>query len=134
MVTIRNFCYFQISLRGWPLLPEHLPKLMSTQLRVRDVMTKAPRVLQEIERVGDVIDLMQSTSHNGFPVVYSPAALRTYPRIGSLAGLVMRKHLAVLLVRKAFHAGELHRWIAPPGFVRHIGPPRSRHADDAVSS
>lgn len=61
-------------------------------------------MFEEIERVGDVLDLLQSTTHNGFPVVYTSAVMRTYSRIGSLAGLIQRKHLAVLLLQKAFHA------------------------------
>ena len=40
-------------------------------------------------------------------VVYSATAMHTYPRIGSLAGIILRKHVAVLLARKAFHAGMI---------------------------
>lgn len=61
----------QISLRGWPFLPEHLPKSLTNRLRVRDVMTKGPRTLEEIVRVGEVVDLLQMTSHNAFPVSHS---------------------------------------------------------------
>ena len=37
-------------------------------------------------------------------VVYSESILRAYPRVGSLAGLIERKHLAFLILRRAFHA------------------------------
>ena len=36
-------------------------------------------------------------------VVYSPSIIQAFPRIGSLAGLVERKHLAFLILRRAFY-------------------------------
>jgi hypothetical protein len=43
-------------------------------------------------------------------VVYTASIMSAYPRIGSLAGLIERKHLAVLLLKKAFHTGEHVAW------------------------
>ena len=70
-------CYFppsiyffavQIDLRGWPLLPEHLPKHVARRLIVRDVMATPPCFVEEVARVGEVLDMLHSTKHNGFPV------------------------------------------------------------------
>jgi chloride channel 7 len=96
-----------IDLRGWPVLPQRLDKHLAQQLRVQDVMIKPPVVFEEIMRAGDVLRILQSNEHNGFPVVFSASVMRAYPRIGSLAGLIERKHLAVLLIKKAFHAGAV---------------------------
>jgi chloride channel 7 len=57
-----------IHIRGWPFLPEHLPKNLAKLLRVQDVMVKAPVILEEIMRAGDVLAILQATKHNGFPV------------------------------------------------------------------
>lgn len=92
-----------IEIRKWPLLDEKLPKRFANSLRVSDVMTKAPLVFREVEQVGRLYDVLCSCSHNGFAVVYSEAMMTAHPRLGTLAGYIQRKHLAVLLARRAFH-------------------------------
>ncbi|GBG34501.1 H+/Cl- exchange transporter 7 [Hondaea fermentalgiana] len=39
------------------------------KIRVREVMVKEPIVFNLFERVGDILQVLQSCSHNGFPVV-----------------------------------------------------------------
>lgn len=75
-----------ITLRKWPLLPDHLPKVRARHLRACDVMAKPPIVLQEIELVGNVFDVLRHTEHNVFPVVYSAEMMQAHPRLGSFAG------------------------------------------------
>lgn len=93
-----------IELKGWPLLPDHVPKKLLRELRACDVMSKPPLVLRELETVGGALAALQRTTHNAFPVVYSEGMMRAHPRLGSLCGLITRRELSVLLTKKAFHA------------------------------
>jgi CBS domain-containing protein len=95
-----------IELKGWPLLPDHVPKKLLRELRACDVMSKPPLVLRELETVGGALAALQRTTHNAFPVVYSEGMMRAHPRLGSLCGLITRRELSVLLTKKAFH-GDL---------------------------
>jgi chloride channel 6 len=56
-----------IELKGLPFLPYTPPKQTST-LRVFSLMTKNPIVFRPIERVGKILDVLQMTEHNGFPI------------------------------------------------------------------
>jgi CBS domain-containing protein len=94
----------QIELRKWPMLEDRVKKTVANELRVCDVMTKEVRVFQEVEAVGRIADTLQTTEHSGFPVVFSETMLASHPRLGNLAGYIQRKHLAVLLAHRAFHA------------------------------
>jgi chloride channel 7 len=92
-----------IHLRNWPVLPDSLSKELSRPLRVCDIMACPPLAFREVEKVGVVLDVLRACRHNGFPVVYSDRALTAHGRLGSLAGLILRKHLSVLLAKRAFH-------------------------------
>lgn len=94
----------QIELRKWPMLEDRVKKTVANELRVCDVMTKEVRVFQEVEAVARIADTLQTTDHSGFPVVFSETMLASHPRLGNLAGYIQRKHLAVLLAHRAFHA------------------------------
>lgn len=55
------------------------------------------------EKVGTVVDILKSNSHNGFPVVDrsdDPTDTRTY---GKVRGLILRSELIVLLQHKIFN-------------------------------
>ena len=93
-----------IELRKWPMLEDHVPKKIADELRVSDVMTTDLLVLKEVEKVGRVFDTLRHTEFSGFPVIYSEEMMRSNPRLGNLAGYIQRKHLSVLLARRAFHA------------------------------
>lgn len=92
-----------IHLKHWPLLEEKPRKGVAVQLRVCDVMVKPVKHMCEVMRVREVLELLAACSHNGFPVLYSAETLHKYPRFGTLAGFVNRKHLTTLIVAKAFH-------------------------------
>merc|ERR1719334_1014150 len=55
------------------------------------------------ERVGNIVDILRSTTHNSFPVVDSPVEA-TYDRrtFGKVRGLILRSELIVLLQHKIF--------------------------------
>ena len=93
----------QIHLRQWPVL-EKVDDALAYELRACDVMKPSPLVFSEIETVGRIYDVLLTTTHHGFPVVFSEAMARAHPRLGSLAGFVQRRHLAVILAHRAFHA------------------------------
>lgn len=114
----------QIELRKWPILEERVKKSVANDLRVCDVMTPNPVVFQEVEKAGRVLDALQMVEHNGFPVVFSETMLRAHPRLGNLAGYIQRRHLAVLLANKAFHAAPPWQPFLPTG-----GGPTSSDAD-----
>lgn len=97
----------QIALRQWPILEDKIHKAMASDLRASDVMTSDVIVLQEVEKVGRVLDVLTKTEYSGFPVVFSEAMLRSHPRLGNLAGYIQRKHLATLLAhgKRTFHEG-----------------------------
>ena len=94
-----------ITLRKWPLLKDHIPSASRVHtLRVCDIMAKPPLALEEVERAGTALSALAATQHNAFPVVFSAGMMDAHPRLGTLAGIISRKHLAVILVRKAFHS------------------------------
>lgn len=93
-----------IDLRGWPLLHDHPPHTTVKDLRVCDVMAKPPIVMQEVDTVAVILRVLSDTRHNAFPVVYSPGMMAAHPRLGSLAGIIQRRQLALLLSKRAFHA------------------------------
>lgn len=90
--------------RQWPLLEEKPPARYKHLLRAGDVMTRAPVTLPSIVPAGTLLDLLRANDHHGFPVVHPDALLSAHPRLGNLAGFMQRRHLAVLLARKVFHA------------------------------
>jgi chloride channel 7 len=93
-----------IHLRHWPLLEEKPHKSVAERLRVCDVMVSPPKTVVEVTRVGEVLALLHSSTHHGFPVVFAAETLAEHPRFGNLAGLINRKHLTTLIANRAFHA------------------------------
>lgn len=99
-------------LKKLPVL-DGVPTALEYQLRACDVMRSRPLVFSEIETVDRIHHVLTTTAHNGFPVVFSEAMAKAQPRLGSLAGFVQRRHLAVILYYRAFHA-------APPRSVHQL--------------
>lgn len=91
-----------IDLNDWPLLEEKLPKQISWTLKVRDVAKRSPVVLREIETVERVVRILRSTTHHGFPVIFNSSLLSKYPSLGTLSGIIQRRHLMVLLGKRVF--------------------------------
>lgn len=60
----------------------------------------------QVEKVGVILDALLNTRHHGFPVLHPDEALAAHPRLGTLAGLVQRRHLCVLLQRRVWHKAK----------------------------
>ncbi|XP_030548726.1 putative chloride channel-like protein CLC-g isoform X2 [Rhodamnia argentea] len=83
--------------KGFPFLEAHAKPFMR-QLTVGDVVKGPLQLFHGIEKVGNVVHVLRTTIHNGFPVIDEP------PVSGSpvLYGLILRAHLIELLKKKAF--------------------------------
>ena len=92
-----------ISKFQWPVLGEEVSSLDGLSLRASDVMIAPPLVVHEFERAGAVHDTLLHSAHSGFPVIFRRGG-RHSSRLGSLAGYIQRRHLAVLLEQRAFQA------------------------------
>jgi predicted transcriptional regulator len=57
-------------------------------------MSIQPQTLNEIEKVGKIVDLLKSNQHNGFPVIDST---------GRLAGMMSRNNLILMMKYKIFY-------------------------------
>jgi chloride channel 7 len=90
----------QIALKGLPFLEAHLKNIGLLNLHpVKEVMTSEVRTLRELNRVSDVENLLANTTHNAFPVL---------SRQGHVKGLILRKHLAILMKLKVFSYPSEH--------------------------
>ncbi|KAJ6699843.1 CHLORIDE CHANNEL PROTEIN [Salix purpurea] len=83
--------------KGFPYLETHTEPYMR-QLTVGDVVRGPLQVFQGIEKVGNIVHVLSTTSHNGFPVIDEPP-LSESP---VLYGLILRAHVIELLKKKAF--------------------------------
>lgn len=83
--------------KGFPYLEGHVEPYMR-QLTVADVLTSPLQLLHGIEKVGNVVNILKMTSHNGFPVIDEPP----FSEFPVLYGLILRAHLIMLLKKKAF--------------------------------
>ncbi|XP_027070683.1 putative chloride channel-like protein CLC-g isoform X1 [Coffea arabica] len=83
--------------KGFPYLEAHAEPYMR-QLTVRDVVTGPLRLFQGIEKVANIVHVLKTTGHNGFPVVDEPP----FSEAPVLVGLILRAHLITLLKKKAF--------------------------------
>ncbi|CAN6540743.1 unnamed protein product [Malus baccata var. baccata] len=83
--------------KGLPYLESHVEPYMR-QLTVADVVTGPLQLFQGIEKVGNIVHVLRTTGHNGFPVIDEPPLSET----PVLFGIVLRAHLIELLKKKAF--------------------------------
>ena len=68
-----------------------------------EVMSHPVVTLSPVVNVGTIVDVLKSTSHNGFPVVDYPMESTYNNRsFGKMRGLVLRSELIVLLQHKIF--------------------------------
>ncbi|KAK6135493.1 hypothetical protein DH2020_030746 [Rehmannia glutinosa] len=86
-----------MALKGLPYLEAHTEPYMR-QLTVGDVVTGPLQIFHGFEKVSNVVHVLKTTRHNGFPVIDEP------PHSVSpvLFGLILRAHLLTLLKSKAF--------------------------------
>jgi len=91
-----------IQLAGVPLLGWDPPPLSATTY-ASEVMSHPLVTLNPTDTVGNIVDALKSTTHNGFPVVDHEMS-SSYDRrsFGKLRGLVLRHELIVLLQHKIF--------------------------------
>ena len=90
-----------IQLAGVPLLAWEPPPLSATTY-ASEVMSHPVVTLSPIEKVGHLVDVLKSTTHNGFPVVEHSADLIQKKTFGKMRGLILRSELIVLLQHKIF--------------------------------
>ncbi|XP_068647498.1 chloride channel protein CLC-c-like [Aristolochia californica] len=86
-----------VKMKGLPYLEAHAEPYMR-QLIVRDVVTGPIIHFAGVEKVGNILQALRMTGHNGFPVVDEPP----FSVEPELCGLVLRSHLLVLLKGKMF--------------------------------
>ncbi|CAA6668364.1 unnamed protein product [Spirodela intermedia] len=94
-----------LELKGLPFL-EPNPEPWMRNLTVGELAAAKPAVvsLSGVERVGRLLEVLNSTTHNGFPVVdHRPKAV-----VAELHGLVLRSHIIAVL-RKRWFLGERRR-------------------------
>jgi chloride channel 7 len=77
-----------VEMKHIPLL-EYLPAREMIALSVRDAMSSDVVAVEQVERVGRLVEVLQSCKHNGFPVLY--------PGTRRLAGMIERKTLRTVL-------------------------------------
>jgi len=86
-----------VVMKGLPFLEAHAEPYMR-HLVAGDVVSGPLISFSGVERVGNIVQALRITGHNGFPVVDEPP-LSEAPE---LVGLVLRSHLLVLLKGKGF--------------------------------
>ncbi|KAJ9141023.1 hypothetical protein P3X46_031607 [Hevea brasiliensis] len=99
--------------KGFPYLETHAEPYMR-QLTVTDVVTGPLQLFHGIEKVGDIVHVLQTTRHNGFPVIDEPP-LSESP---VLYGLILRAHLIELLKKKVFSSTPVP--IGPDAFEQFL--------------
>lgn len=85
-----------MKMKGFPYLEAHAEPYMR-QLEVSDVVRGPLQVFNGIEKVCNIVHVLQTTGHNGFPVIDEHPSDSPV-----LFGIVLRIHLMVLLRKKAF--------------------------------
>ncbi|KAK7388615.1 hypothetical protein VNO78_23437 [Psophocarpus tetragonolobus] len=83
--------------KGLPYLETHAEPYMR-QLTVGDVVTGPLQTFNGIEKVRNIVFILKSTGHNGFPVIDEPPISEA----SVLFGIILRDHLLTLLKKKAF--------------------------------
>ncbi|PKA52847.1 Putative chloride channel-like protein CLC-g [Apostasia shenzhenica] len=86
-----------LKLKGLPYLEGHAEPYMR-QLTVSNVVMGPLRLFNGVEKVGNIVHVLKTTGHHGFPVIDEP--LNSGAPV--LFGLVLRSHLLVLLKKRDF--------------------------------
>lgn len=84
-----------VHIKELPFLEEK-PEPYMKHLAAIDVCSCPAVTLSVVERVGNIVEVLRMTDHNGFPVLET-SSLSLYP---TLCGLILRSHLLVLLQKK----------------------------------
>lgn len=100
----------QITLNGFPFLDGTLKTLgLLNQHPVMEIMARPLVTVQEINRVGTLVDILSKTTHSGFPVVNEE---------GRLCGFILRKTLCSIMKLKAFSYPLMTAPDGPGGLVQ----------------
>ncbi|XVF48021.1 hypothetical protein PTKIN_Ptkin03bG0157100 [Pterospermum kingtungense] len=83
--------------KGFPYLEGHAEPYMR-QLTVSDVVSGPLQLFNGIEKVGNIVHILRTTRHHGFPVIDEPP----HSESPILYGLILRAHLIALLKKRAF--------------------------------
>ncbi|XVE71516.1 hypothetical protein DITRI_Ditri10aG0157000 [Diplodiscus trichospermus] len=83
--------------KGFPYLEGHAEPYMR-QLTVGDVVSGPLQLFHGIEKVGNIVHVLKTTRHHGFPVIDEPP----HSESPILCGLILRAHLIALLKKRAF--------------------------------
>ncbi|XP_060862094.1 H(+)/Cl(-) exchange transporter 7-like isoform X1 [Metopolophium dirhodum] len=101
----------QIELSGMPLLAWDPPPL-SSNIYANNLMTHPVITFKTKETVGNIVKILKTYSHNGFPVIeyvqnyeLDEGKTKCY-----LRGLILRSQLIVLLENKVFHGPLTNYW------------------------
>ncbi|KAG1327894.1 Chloride channel protein CLC-c [Cocos nucifera] len=86
-----------VKLKGLPYLEAHAEPYMR-QLTISDVVTGPLQIFHGVEKVGNIVHVLKTTGHHGFPVIDEPP----FSHSPVLFGLILRAHLLVLLKKKEF--------------------------------
>ncbi|WOK94212.1 chloride channel-like protein CLC-g isoform X1 [Canna indica] len=86
-----------VKLKGLPYLKSHAEPYMR-QLTVGDVVGGPLQMFNGVEKVSNIVHVLKTTGHNGFPVIDEPP----FSDSSVLFGLILRSHLLVLLKKKQF--------------------------------
>ncbi|XVE63665.1 hypothetical protein DITRI_Ditri07aG0038000 [Diplodiscus trichospermus] len=83
--------------KGFPYLEGHAEPY-TRQLTVGDVVSGPLQLLHGIEKVGNIVQILKTTRHHGFPVIDESE----HSKSPVLYGLILRDHLIALLKKRAF--------------------------------
>lgn len=101
-----------IHLRHFPFL-EYDPPFYSKYLRVMDIIkTQEVVTLPTVVSVGEVYDTLMQYRHSGFPVV--DLVGNHHESSPKFAGVILRKHLCVLLQKKDFFVERPRPYVRKP--------------------
>jgi len=95
-----SFDDLMMEIKMLPYLEESPPRVLEV-LTARDVMAQPVVSLDEVSTVAAVLRVLETTTHNGFPVVCSAA---TSPRF--VRGMILRRQLLVLLDERVWEQHE----------------------------
>ena len=100
-----SFDHGMISESRSPFLHEFPPQVFEV-LTAKDVMAVTPVCLIEVPTVRDVVHALQSTNHNGFPVLSGSCLTMQSSANEStcLSGLILRRQLLVLLHERVWES------------------------------
>ncbi|KAK3143559.1 hypothetical protein QOZ80_4AG0301830 [Eleusine coracana subsp. coracana] len=119
-----------VRLKGFPHLEGYAEPYMR-QLSVSDIVTGPLQTFSGIEKVGNIVHVLKTTGHSGFPVIDEPP----FSDSPLLYGLILRAHLLVLLRKKEFIPGcttstlDASKYFSPDDFAKPGSGKRDRIED-----